>query len=166
MSLNVEIRIENGNWEQEIPNAEEIIRKAAENAWKEGNQGDFKLPVSDVEISVLLTDDKTVHTLNKAYRKIDKPTNVLSFAALDADDEPVEDPFLAGDIIIAFETTKREAEEGNKTFADHLYHLTVHGTLHLLGYDHIDEKDAEVMEALETKILAAAGIGDPYGTDE
>ena len=166
MSLNVEIRIENGNWEQEIPNAEEIIRKAAENAWKEGNQGDFKLPVSEAEVSVLLTDDATVQTLSGAYRGIDKPTNVLSFAALDADDEPLEDPFLAGDVIIAFETAKREAEEGGKPFADHLYHLTVHGVLHLLGYDHIDEQDAEEMEALETKILAAASIGDPYGTDE
>lgn len=166
MSLNVEIRIENGGWTAEGFDARETVSRAARSAWEKGCTGDFALPVSDVEISVLLTDDATVRTLNKTYRNVDKPTNVLSFASLDDEDEIIEDPFLAGDIIIAFETTKREAEEGGKTFADHLYHLTVHGVLHLLGYDHIDEADAREMESLETSILAQAGIKDPYESDE
>ena len=75
-------------------------------------------------------------------------------------------PFLAGDIIIAFETTKREADESNKPLRDHLIHLTSHGVLHLIGYDHIADDEAAEMETLETRILAARGIPDPYGTGE
>lgn len=166
MSLTVDIRIDGGAWVSALPDAEEIVRQAAESAWNAGNIGDLALPVSDVEISVLLTDDETVRTLNKNYRGVDRPTNVLSFAALDDEDEPVSDPFLAGDIIIAFETTKREADEGGKPLRNHLIHLTTHGVLHLIGYDHTDDDEAAEMETLETQILAARGIPDPYGTAE
>lgn len=118
----------------------------------------------DTEAALLLTDDAAVQALNRDYRGQDKPTNVLSFAALD-DDMPTPDdaPLLLGDIIVAFETVMAEAARDAKTPADHFSHLVVHGMLHLLGFDHDDETQAETMEALEVKILSRLGIADPYG---
>ena len=111
------------------------------------------------ELSIVLTDDEEQQQLNKQWRGIDKPTNVLSF--------PQIEPFgpvsgLIGDIILARETLEREAEELGKPLTEHFTHLVVHGFLHILGYDHIDEGDALQMEALETQILATLGIPDPY----
>ena len=162
MALKVQLRIENGQWKDDLPEAAKIVKKAAAEAWKKGNKGDLEIPVKQAEVSVLLTDDQTVHQLNKNYRNMDRPTNVLSFAALDDESEPVVDPMLLGDIVVAFETTKREAAEQNCSFADHLFHLIVHGMLHLIGYDHIEDWEAEEMEALEIKILSDNGIGNPY----
>lgn len=162
MAVNVRLRTEGGQWKKELPDVAKLIKKAAAQAWKNGNKGDLEIPVKQAEVSVLLTDDAEVHTLNKKYRGVDRPTNVLSFAALDDEDEPIVDPMLLGDIVVAFETTKREAEEQGCSFADHLFHLVVHGMLHLIGYDHIEDRDAEEMEALEIKILAENGIGNPY----
>lgn len=111
------------------------------------------------EVSVLLTDDVEQQELNKQWRGIDKSTNVLSFPQLE--------PFgpvsgLVGDITLALETVQREAEEMGVGFEAHFTHLVVHGFLHLLGHDHIEDGEAEVMESLETKILAGLGIADPY----
>lgn len=111
------------------------------------------------ELSIVLLDDAEQQVLNKQWRQIDKPTNVLSF--------PQIEPFspvlgLLGDITLARETLEREAAELNKSFTDHFTHLVVHGFLHILGYDHIEESDALVMEGLETQILATLGIDDPY----
>ena len=123
------------------------------------------------EISLVLADDAFVRTLNRDWRGKDRPTNVLSFAALDdvSPDRPPEappasdEPLLLGDIVLAFETVAAEAAAQGKPFADHLRHLLVHGLLHLLGYDHeTNEEDAQRMEALETRILAGFGIPDPY----
>lgn len=104
----------------------------------------------DREISIILTDDATLRALNKKYRKIDKPTNVLSFETGDSE--------LMGDIFISFDTTMREAVAESKNFTDHATHLIVHGILHLLGYDHIDDKDAGRMEALESYVLKGLEI--------
>ena len=109
-----------------------------------------------------MTNDEAVRVLNKTYRGIDRPTNVLSFAALDDKDEPVVDPMLLGDIVVAFETMKHEAEEQNIPPKDHLFHLIVHGVLHLIGYDHMTEDDAAIMESLEIEILAQNGMENPY----
>lgn len=119
------------------------------------------------ELSVVLADDALVHRLNREYRGKDKPTNVLSFALTEADEpEPGEGaPVLLGDVILAFETVEREAVEQNKTPADHMTHLVVHGVLHLLGYDHETDDEAEEMEALETRLLATLGIADPYAAN-
>jgi probable rRNA maturation factor len=111
------------------------------------------------ELSVVLTDDAEQQELNRQWRGIDKPTNVLSF--------PQIEPFapvagLLGDIILARETLEREAAELGTSFTDHFTHLLVHGFLHLLGYDHVEEADALAMEALETQILQSLGIADPY----
>lgn len=162
MALKVRLRIDDGRWKEYLPEVRRLIEKAARIAWKRGNRGDFEIPVKQAEVSILLTDDDAVHSLNKEYRGVDKPTNVLSFAALDDEDEPVVDPMLLGDIVVAFETTKREAEEQGRSVSDHLFHLIVHGMLHLIGYDHIKESDAVEMETLEIAVLAESGIGNPY----
>jgi probable rRNA maturation factor len=120
-----------------------------------------------IEVSVRLTDDAEVQTLNREYRHKDKPTNVLSFPMVQPDlleglANSDDGEVLLGDIVLARETCAREAEEKSVTFADHATHLIVHGTLHLLGYDHQGDSEAEAMEALERAILATLGIDDPY----
>ncbi len=101
----------------------------------------------------MLTDDAGIRTLNSNWRGIDKPTNVLSFPALQPEGEWKEGdaPRMLGDIAIAYETMRREADEEQKPFDHHLSHLAVHGFLHLIGYDHENDGDAEEMEALETR---------------
>ena len=112
----------------------------------------------DREISVLLCDDAAIRTLNRQWRGQDKPTNVLSFPT--PDEAPSDTPL--GDIAIAYETVAREAAEEGKLLDHHFIHLTVHGTLHLLGFDHETEAEAEEMEATERRILHTLGIADPY----
>jgi probable rRNA maturation factor len=111
----------------------------------------------DAEISLLFCDDEFIRGLNQRWRGQDKSTNVLSFPAAD----PAATPIL-GDIAIAFETMAREAADEGKSLAAHFSHLIVHGLLHLLGHDHQNATDAEVMEALERESLATLGIKDPY----
>lgn len=120
-----------------------------------------ELPAEETEVAVMLTDDARIRELNKEWRGQDKPTNVLSFPAAQPPGTPPA-PVMLGDIAIAFETTRREAETEGKPFCDHLSHLAIHGFLHLLGYDHLDDAEAEEMEALERKILASLGVADPY----
>ena len=115
----------------------------------------------DSELSLVFTNDADIREINAKWRHIDKPTNVLSFPAfaLQPGQEPGE---ILGDIVIARETVEREAAEEDKSFDDHLSHLVVHGLLHLMGYDHQNDEEAEQMETLERKILASLGISDPY----
>lgn len=124
---------------------------------------------ADAELAVMLTDDAGIRTLNNNWRSIDKPTNVLSFPALQPPagaEEPDDMPRMLGDIAIAYETTRREADDEQKPFDNHLSHLAVHGFLHLIGYDHEKDSDAETMENLEREILAQLGIPDPYADQE
>ena len=116
----------------------------------------------------MLTDDAGIRTLNSNWRGIDKPTNVLSFPALQPTGAagPDDAPRMLGDIAIAYETTRQEADDEQKPFDHHLSHLAVHGFLHLIGYDHENDDDAEAMEALEREILAQLGIPDPYADRE
>lgn len=117
------------------------------------------------EISVVLTDDAAMQTINQEHRGQNKPTNVLSFPALEPDMLAKLDgkyPFLLGDLVFALQTVKREAEAGQISFHHHMSHLIVHGFLHLLGYDHEQDRQANAMETLETRILASLGIADPY----
>jgi probable rRNA maturation factor len=120
--------------------------------------------VGDSELAIMLTDDAGIQTLNRNWRGIDKPTNVLSFPALQPLGERQADdaPRILGDIAIAYETTRREADEEQKPFDHHLSHLAVHGFLHLIGHDHKKNQEAETMEALEREILSRLGIPDPY----
>lgn len=147
----IDILVEAEGWEC-IGDLEAIIRRAAGAALAAGGKGAGS-------ISLLLCDDAAIQRLNASFRGKDKPTNVLSFPA------PVMPGDLApslGDIALAYETCAREAEVEGKTIADHLAHLVIHGTLHLLGYDHETDSEAEAMEALEIRVLAGLGIDDPY----
>ena len=150
-------------WLAKVPDAEELCARVAAIAL--GAAASLvDLPAERLEVSLLLTDDAQVQELNREYREQDKPTNVLSFAALDADSPiPPDGPILLGDVIVARETAEREAADEGKTLVHHLSHLVVHGVLHLLGYDHIEDDEAEEMESLERSILASLGVPDPYG---
>lgn len=148
---------------QDQPDAEAIIQRAIDAAAQISDAD-----AGDAEVAVMLTDDAGIRTLNNNWRGIDKPTNVLSFPALQPTGPVGEDdpPRMLGDIAIAYETMRREADEAEKPFEHHLSHLAVHGFLHLIGYDHEADGEAEEMEALETEILARLGIPDPYADRE
>jgi probable rRNA maturation factor len=118
--------------------------------------------------SVVFTSDEEIHALNREWRQRDKATNVLSFPMLERDEllalSPEGPPVLLGDIALAHETCAREAAEKGVSLEHHAAHLLVHGLLHLAGHDHeTSTEDAEIMEALEVKALAAMGVADPYG---
>src|SRR6202795_2095055 len=149
-------------WQDE-PDAEAVIQRAIAIA-----AATVDTDVADAELAVMLTDDSGIRTLNSNWRGIDKPTNVLSFPALQPSGAggPDDAPRMLGDIAIAYETTRQEADDEQKPFDHHLSHLAVHGFLHLIGYDHEKDDDAEAMEALETEILAQLGIPDPYADRE
>jgi probable rRNA maturation factor len=148
-------------WQTE-PDAEAVIHRAIEAA-AEFAEAD----VGEAELAVMLTDDSGIRTLNSNWRGVDKPTNVLSFPALQAPvGAPSDAPRMLGDIAIAYETTRKEADDEAKPFDHHLSHLAVHGFLHLIGYDHENDDDAEAMEGLEREILAQLGIPDPYADRE
>jgi probable rRNA maturation factor len=120
-----------------------------------------------VEVAIRMTDDAEVQALNRDYRGKDKPTNVLSFPQYYPGDFAVltntdDGEILLGDIVLALETCMREADDKGIAVADHAAHLIVHGMLHLLGYDHLDDASGDAMEALETKALASMGLADPY----
>jgi probable rRNA maturation factor len=121
------------------------------------------------EVAIVLTDDAAIRALNRDWRRQDAATNVLSFPAqADVDLQAGRarragmPPPLLGDVVIAFETVQREARAEAKRFEHHLAHLAVHGFLHLLGYDHAGNAEAEDMEALETAILARLEVPNPY----
>ena len=142
----VDVVLIDAAWAKTLPAVERLVRKAARAAL-----GSKKTR----SVTVALSDDKRVQALNKRDRRKDKPTNVLSY--------PSGEKAFLGDIVLARQTVWREAREQNKTPTDHVAHLVVHGTLHLLGYDHeTSDADAERMEALERRILRKLGISDPY----
>lgn len=116
----------------------------------------------DLEVSIVLANDDLLHVMNREYREKDKPTNVLTFASIDSDEHQHGNEFHLGDVMLSFQTLERESEEQEKFLNDHFCHLLVHGTLHLLGYDHIEESDANTMETLEIRILEKLGIQNPY----
>ena len=157
-AVEVAILVESPLWGDEAPwraLAEAAVAAAVEVA-------ELDVP-EHAELSLVLTDDAAIRVLNRDHRGKDKPTNVLSFPGFDPDEPP--EPLL-GDIVVAHETTAREAAEEVKPLAAHFSHLVVHGMLHLFGYDHETTDDAEVMEAEERRILARLGLDDPYRDSE
>ena len=164
-ALTVEIMRHGGAWEDsKIDDA--LVERAAQAAFALAIPEDLAFP-QDLAIpqdqtaydaTIVLTDDAEMAELNRTWRGKDAPTNVLSFPAGEVPGEPGP----LGDIVIAFETTERESNDENIAFADHVSHLVVHGVLHLLGLDHMQDDDAERMEALEIRALASIGVADPY----
>jgi probable rRNA maturation factor len=155
--VEIDIALACDDWQAalSLERAETTARRAAAAAL-----ASLAVPYESCELSIVLSDDATVQGLNRDWRGRDAPTNVLAFPG---DSEPVAgQPLLLGDVIVAFGVTRAEADRDGKSLADHLSHLIVHGTLHLLGYDHENEAEAQAMEALETRILADLGIADPY----
>jgi probable rRNA maturation factor len=150
-------------WASFCPNVERLAGAAARLTLRKGlAEAAMTLP-ERAELAIILTDDAEQRRLNRDWRGIDRPTNVLAFPAWEAGSPiPADAPLLLGDVMLAFETAVREAEEQGKPLADHLSHLIVHGVLHLLGYDHATDAEAAAMETLETSILASLGVADPY----
>ena len=142
--MGIDIEIEDEAWLSVLPDAEVLALSAAEAATAEGG------------LTVLLTDDATVADLNQRFRDKAGPTNVLSFPAAANPENHL------GDIALAYGVCAREAAEQGKPLAHHLQHLVAHGVLHLVGYDHQTETEAEEMEALERRILAGLDVPDPY----
>ena len=148
---------------------EALVRRAAEAAIAESAFPQLTRIERDVELSVRLTSDQEVQALNAQWRGKDKPTNVLSFPQMEPDElgaaEAGGPELMLGDLVLAHGTCAREAQEKAIALPDHASHLVVHGTLHLLGYDHGDDGQAEDMEDREVRALARLGIADPYAVD-
>ena len=163
-SPSIEVAVGNGAWRTTVTDLETIVHDAAIAALRT-SPAPLDPPPLDwaVEVGIRLTDDAELRALNRDFRGQDKPTNVLSFPGDDpaAPREPGQ-PLLLGDIALALETTVREADELGRTVEAHLAHLIVHGVLHLLGHDHLDDAEAAAMEALETRVLAGLGHADPH----
>ena len=158
MSLSLDIRVSSRLW-RNLPGARALARRAIAAAIEESG-----VRLADgAEMSLALSDDAELRALNARWRGLDKPTNVLSFPAVTP--ERLSETLVLGDVIVAYETMAREAEEEGKGLADHFRHLVVHGALHLFGYDHKIDAEAEKMEALERRILARLGVDDPYAAE-
>ncbi|MEH3144481.1 MAG: rRNA maturation RNase YbeY [Methylobacterium frigidaeris] len=152
----IDVAVEDGRWEEALPDVEARVAAAVEAAFA------VVPPGGPVEVSVVLADDPAVQDLNRTWRHKDKPTNVLSFPASDVHRGGGLRPL--GDVVLAYDTVVRESGEQSKPLGDHLAHLVVHGTLHLLGHDHeTGEAEADAMEALEVVALRRLGVPDPYG---
>ena len=152
-------------WRDGMPDVEDEARRAAAAALLLAHSLPIHPKVA-CEISLVLADDALLRELNRDYRQKDRATNVLSFPAWDeaarSFQAPEGAPLHLGDVFIARETLLREAEAQSKHALDHLRHLVVHGVFHLLGQDHQDEEDAEIMESLEVRALASLGVANPY----
>jgi probable rRNA maturation factor len=164
----VEVSVETpwpaGDWD-------ELADKAVRAALQRTPYGELAELDMLVEISVRLTSDAEIQNLNRQYRHKDKPTNVLSFPMVQPDLLPTlansdDGEILLGDIALAHETCAREAEERGVTLEAHAAHLIVHGTLHLLGHDHMNDAEAEAMEAIERDAMASLGLHDPYAIED
>jgi probable rRNA maturation factor len=160
----ISIALDNQDWPGPLDWAE-LVERAVRAALAETPYAPLERADRDVEISITLTDDDAVHALNREWREKDKPTNVLSFPMTGPDEIDQLPPgmeAILGDIVVAHGVCAQEAAEKGITLADHATHLVVHGMLHLLGYDHMNDGEAEEMEALERRAMARLGLADPY----
>lgn len=157
------------NWSQKLPEVEDWANEVFDKALNFLSENDLGFEGWDnkpVSIALSLSNNDEVQKLNCEFRGKDKPTNVLSFANID--DDFFEDEFLSqdvielGDIIMAFETLEEEAKIKNISLKSHFAHLLVHGILHLFGYDHVEDDEADEMEGIEIDILKELGIANPY----
>ncbi len=146
----IDVLVESDLW-KDASKAKSIVRRAVA-------QAAATLSTRGAELAIVLTDDLAIRLLNRDWRGVDAATNVLSFPTKNAGGAPP----LLGDIVLAYETIAREARVEHKPFAHHLAHLAVHGYLHLIGYDHERDNDAEAMEQVEREVLRQLAIPDPY----
>ena len=169
LPLKVDIILEDPAWLKALALADEKLlmrrlRLWARRALAIALADRWKGSAVGLDCCVVLSSDAKVRQLNRDYRGKDKPTNVLSFAALDGGKPPRNAAWPLGDIILALGTCRKEARAQDKTLEQHLAHLVIHGVLHLLGYDHEVEAEAERMEGLEIAALKRLGIDNPYVT--
>jgi len=178
--LEIAIIVQDEAWKEHIAGLETMARRSIEAGLQGAARRDpWHTAGGPLEVSLVFADDDAVAALNKGYRGREGPTNVLSFPNMDGDpvvggpdmegpapagQDPAAatPPRLLGDIVLARETVLREAAEQRKSVTDHSAHLLVHGFLHLLGYDHTTDAEADAMESLEVSVLAALGVADPY----
>ena len=154
MTITVDIEIEDEAWPVAAEDAEALVWRAAQAVL------DAHEDIEGQGIVILLTDDDSVQALNRDFRQKDYATNVLSFPS------PPNPEGQIGDIALAYGVCAREAAEQGKPLSHHLQHLVAHGVLHLLGYDHENDEEAEAMESFEREILAGLDVPDPYAGDE
>jgi probable rRNA maturation factor len=162
----ISVSVESPSWHRALPETEAWVADLARRTLEAACPG-----IGPAGVSILLTDDAAIHELNRTWRGKDSPTNVLSFPATETAEGALPEsefdgvPLELGDIALAYETCERESGAQGKRFADHVAHLVLHGVLHLLGYDHLNDDEAQRMEALEVRILAGLGIADPYESE-
>lgn len=161
--IDIAVRVLDPAWRQLWPSAARRVGGAARVAidmalaQRHGHIG------RTTELTIALADDGTVRGLNRDYRGIDRPTNVLSFSGLgNGRDRAADSPVILGDVVLARETVAAEAAAQGKTFPNHAVHLVVHGVLHLFGHDHRVSGEANLMESIEIRALARLGIANPY----
>ncbi len=152
--MSIDLYIQRIIEQQEQPSDAEILK------WVKTAIGAHR---SEVEMTIRITDKHEIQYLNHEYRQKNKPTNVLAFPLEQHEDLPIP---LLGDLVVCAEVIEEEAKEQNKDMIAHWAHIIIHGTLHLLGYDHIEDKEAEEMESLETTLMQQLGYNNPYADDE
>jgi probable rRNA maturation factor len=159
----IEISIQDPAWEK-LEDVDTMVRNAAYIALDTAILPKIAQD-RQMEASIVLANDDLLHILNREYRDKDEPTNILTFAALDAEEPESDGVLQLGDIMLSYETIRRQAREEGKFMKDHVKHMVVHGVLHLLGYDHETDDQATDMETLEIRILERLGVQNPYTLD-
>jgi len=158
-------------WKSALPNYQKYCNQCVVQITQHTLEGRFLCNIPHIELSIVLCDDALIRELNHDYRSKDKSTNVLSFQGLDDQEIDLylrtnqiipDHPLSLGEIFIAYETMRNEADKSGVKFSDHFQHIAIHGILHVLGYDHMDDEEAQVMEEIETRLLKKLGIDDPY----
>ncbi|MBK67200.1 MAG: rRNA maturation RNase YbeY [Rickettsiales bacterium] len=168
MQARIDIDHDDEAWKQLLPDHKNFISQTIALCIKKFAKHPLFNNKKIVEVSVLLSHDEYMAQINEQYREQDKPTNVLSFATAHDYKSPLLDAhqtdpeLMLGDLVFAHETIQREAAEQSKSFADHMRHLIIHGTLHLLGFDHMEDDEAERMEAFEIELLKIFNVANPY----
>lgn len=161
-NFDIDVSISEPEWTLSFLDVEKVAAEAMDLSLRMAQMPE-QVRARQIEVSIVLANDDLIQILNREYRGKDAPTNVLTFASLDADGPIAADaPYPIGDVILSYQTIDREAREQGKFFKEHFIHMVVHGTLHLLGYDHETEDEANVMESLEIRILEKMNIQNPY----
>ena len=166
-NISIDLLIQDRSWKSQ----KEVNKKLMEDIFKLVLNY-LKIPMckNTIEISITLSDDENIRTLNRDYRHRDKSTNVLTFSLYEKKSDVIKDikklPCMAlGDIIFSYDTIEKESKEQNKTFLNHFIHMLVHSYLHLFSYDHIEKKEQDEMEKIEINILKSINIDNPYIVD-